>query len=453
MTTAPSNVAPSPKPPKLFKSSAFSVRKDIVSTSHDVITTTTLLPTHNDRNIHFRIDRASNKIVNLSLLKIHIQFNIRDRSVQQSSGGKEKIYDSILVGNPLGTMFKDVKIRLNGVIVTEADGMYGYILNHLMLTKIPRHIREAVTQSGKVYEDFEETVKIVDIDDPSKSVLDFRPSLWRDLDIRKEWYSVKNPKPVDICSYLFTDLSVGPEPIIVPPNVDIDIELVPNDATRAILSSTPGKGEPYIEITKAELIVPRIVAKSDAARSLEHEFFLTRASVVLIPENVRNFHQIVSLSNSVPTRLTLMLCAMDSYNGTGSANMYSSFHHNLRSASFNIGGETYTVTPSDMDFDSDVKTELYLRTAEALRFSLNRTDQQLPPIEEWANRRFFFTLDLSKDYSADSNWVTPSEKGTISLDLRFDKATSSQLIGVLITESLGAVKMTSGGSISLLTPE
>lgn len=448
---APANVTTMERPPKLFKSSAFSVRKDVVATSHDVVTTSTLLPTHNDRTIYFRIDRASNKIVNLSLLKIHLQFNIRDKSIAPNTSGD--VYDTLLIGNPFGSMFKDVKIRLNGVVVTESEGLYPQILSHLFLTKVPRYVREAVKESGKIYEDYENTSKGQDLIDPKKAKLDWRPSLWKDLDLRKEWYSVKNTDPVDICTYLFTDISLAPEPIIVPSNVDIDIELIPNDPSRAILSSTPNSGEPFVEITKAELIVPRIQARSEIARSLQTEFMLVRASPVLIGENRTAFHQIVSLSNSVPTRLSFMLTSMDSFNGNLASNMYSSYHHNLRSASFNIGGETYTVTPNDLDFTGNVNTELYLRTAEALRFSLSKTDQSLPSIPEWSERRFFFSLDLSKDYSADSNWITPSEKGTISMDLRFDKPTQSQLVGILITESLGSLQISSNGNVSLLTPD
>jgi hypothetical protein len=451
MAAVPPTVPLASKPPKIFKSSAFAVRNDVISTTHDVVTTTTLLPTHNDRSIHFRLDRTSTKIINLSLLKLHLQFNIRDKSIPL--GSDVKAYDSILIGHPLASLFKDVKIRLNGVLITESEGLYGYILNHLFMTKVPRHVRDAVTQSGKIYEDYEATKKMPDVDNPDKFTLAFNPSLWKDLDLRVEQYSVKNEKPIDLCTYLFTDVTVAPRPICIPPDVDVDIELIPTEPARSILTTRPGDSNPYVQISKAELIVPRIVAKAGMGRAIEHDFMFTRATPIIIPENRTNFHQIVSLTNSVPTRLTFMLCSMDSWNGTNAANMFNSYHHHLRSASFNVGGETHTVTPSDMNFDGDVTTELYLRTAEALRFSLNKTEVTLPPISEWAERRFSFSLDLSKDYSADSNWITPSEKGTISLDLRFDQPTESQLIGILVSESLGTIKLNPSGQVSLLTPE
>ena len=95
-------------------------------------------------------------------------------------------------------------------------------------------------------------------------------------------------------------------------------------------------------------------------------------------------------------------------------------------------------------------SEMWLRTAEALRLSLARTETPMPSLSDYKNNSFIFSNDLSKDFSScNSKWITPTSDGTFSLSLNFAKPLPQQTVALLIFETVSTIKIGVNGDVSM----
>lgn len=503
-------------PPKVLESSKFKVRKDIAETTHDVIPTNTSLPSHQDRSLHFKIDPAANKCINLSLMKLHMKYRVVNKNAYGIGGtnGKNylpKNYCSIIPGNPLASIFKDVKIKLNGVPVTESNELYPWISKHLYLTKVPPVHRKATEVSGRVFYDSEVLThqnftpekspeqRLADAkveeattalaaanklmtdaggnDGKKKTaqaaidkaeadlttattaaslakgepgagavVTDFSLDRWKNFDNRCSWYDPMRKTEVDLCNYLFTDLTSAPTAVIIPPDVTVEIELQPNDPARTIIASHRGyNGEPklVVEILSAELIVPRILPNSESIpKKITHQFMSVNAQPIFIAEGATNYHGVVTFPGPLPSRLSVVFIDRAAFDGNYGSNMYSSSAFNVESITFNAGGTHYPSSPLTATPGLGQIANMYLRTAESLRFSLDKTQMSLPSsLTEYMHEDFIYTADISSDYSADSTWTTRAEQGSVAVNIHFNKPAPIDIVAVVISESVASLNI------------
>lgn len=356
---------------------------------------------------------------------------------------------AIIAGNPFASLFKDVKIKLNGVTVTEANSLYPYISQHLLLTKVPPVYRKAVEQSGRIYYDHEDTRAMPKIGEETSQNVGLDPTLWKDLATRQEKYSIGSSYPVDLTLYLFTDLTSAPHPIVIPPMVSVDIELHPNAPSRTIILDKIGVVEPVVEVSKAELIVPRITPAHPVTNKISHQFMRVNAQPIIIPQAATNYNGVVTFSGPVPSRLTLLFASMNSFDGNYADNMYASTPRKVENISFSVGGQHYPATPIAANFPKDLLSEIYLRTSESLRFSLERTQRALPSLDDYASREFMYAIDISSDYSSDSTWTTSPEEGSVAISMHFGAPTRDQMVAILIAETVSTLQISSNGGVSV----
>lgn len=499
------------KPPKVLESSKFQVRRDIAETTQDVIPTSTSLPSHQDRSLHFKIDPAANKCINLSLMKLHLKYRVVDKNSYGIGAGnlKESLptyFCSIIPGNPLASIFKDVKIKLNGVPVTDSNELYPWINKHLYLTKVPPVYRKATQVSGRVYHDTEAPVymdydpslaaeadvkKWENIVKEAKALLtqagsdaekkktaqdslndkesilkraketltqvksqtppggkkaDFDENRWKDLNMRCAWYDPLRTSELDLCNYLFTDLTTAPSAVIIPPDVTVEVELQPNDPARTILMSHRGfRGEPklVVEILSAELIVPRILPMSESIpKRITHQFMAVNAQPVFITKGSTNYHGVVTFPGSLPSRLSVLFISRGAYDGDYESNMYNAHSANVESITFNAGGTIFPSSPLTAAPSRGLVANMYLRTAESLRFSLDKTQMTLPPsMNDYRDEDFIYSADISSDYSADSTWTTRAEQGSVAVNMHFTKPVEDDTVALIISESVASLKI------------
>ena len=276
------------------------------------------------------------------------------------------------------------------------------------------------------------------------------PLLWKDLGIRQEKYRLGSETPLDLCTYLFTDLSTSPNSFVLPPNVSLDVELHPAIPQKSIIMDKIGLADPVAVITKAELIVPRVTPAHSLPRSITHQYMKTTAQPIFIPEGTTNYHGIVTFAGPIPSRLTILFASMNSFDGNFGDNLYASVPRNIEKIDFNVAGSHYPVTPVRSHFPKNALSEMYLRTAESLRFSLDRTQRTLPKLDDYAAREFIYSVDISPDYSADSTWISnPDHAGSVAVSMHFSSPTPDQTVAILIAETVTTLSITSSGDIEV----
>lgn len=330
----------------------------------------------------------------------------------------------------------------------DTSGLYPYISQHLLLTKIPPVYRESVKVSGMIEEDHEWTEVTKDKD--GNPHLELNPDMWNNLEKRKEKYALNASQPLELCTYLFHDLTSSPNSFVVPPHVTVELELHPAPPRKTIIVDRPGVVDPVVVIHNATVIVPRVTPAHSIPRAISHQYMKLRCQPVYIPTRTTNYHGLISFSGPVPSRLTLQFISMKAWDGDFISNMFNSHHRNVANISFNIGGKHHPVSPILADFEEGRISEMYLRTCESLRFSLDRTRLTMPSLEEYAERRFMFTIDISEDYSTDASWTTGQDDvGSVALSLHFNKPTTEQLVALLISENVATLKISQAGEVDL----
>lgn len=451
---------PTAKVPKIIQNTKFKVRTNVLETTHDEIPTTSVLPSYSDRNIHFKINRASGKCINISLMKLHLQFTLQNpthlepdpkKEDEEATNGANTKPKAIVPGNPFGSMFKDVRIKLNNVPVTQDSGLFPYISQHLFLTKIQPTYRQMVEESGMIYYDYEATKMMPKLTGDNYHKVGLNSSKWQNLGARQEKYEIGATKAIDICGYLFTDLTASPQAVVVPPSVDVDVELVPNSPRRSIILDKVGTLEPVIVVTKANIIVPRVTPAATIPRSMSYQFLRVTAQPIFISAQKTNYHGITTYAGDLPSRLSLVFASMGSYDGNYSENIYASKPHNVKQISFNVAGKIYPSSPVTADFVKEEYSEMYLRSCEALRFSLNQTGRKFPSMNDYSLDQFLFCADLSDDYSVDNgNWATNmQDTGSIAISIQFAEPLKDQVVAILITESVSTLKITQAGEVEV----
>lgn len=445
-------------PPKVLDDSKYKVRRDVAETTQDVIPTSTSLPCHQDRSLHFKIDPAANKCINLSLMKLHLKYRVVDKnSLSPNGSDKTKVpkeYTTVIPGNEMASIFKDVKVKLNGVVVTETNDLYPWISKHLYLTKLAPVYRKSAEVSGRVFYDTEDLTQSdwfknkADEKAGKKAGLktDFTDAKWKDLLTRQARGNLGKKTCTDLCNYLATDLTTAPTPVIIPPEVTVEIELQPNDPSRTLIASHSGfdnEPKPVVEIQSAEIIVPRILPNGPTIPSaITHQFMAVSGQPIFIPKNSTNYHGIVTFPGPLPSRLSVAFVTQKSYDGNYASNMFNSQAFGVESISFNAGGSHFPSAPLTADMGSSQAANMYLRTAESLRFSLDKTGMQLASsIPVYKGQDFLYSADISSDYSADSTWTTRPDHGSVAINIHFAKPTTEDIVAIVISESVATLRI------------
>lgn len=93
------------------------------------------------------------------------------------------------------------------------------------MTKIPPVYRQAAKVTGMIESDHQWTEPT--LDEHGNWIVGLNPDLWENYGKRTEAYAINSEKVVDLCTYLFNDVTASPHSFVVPPNTTVEIELHP----------------------------------------------------------------------------------------------------------------------------------------------------------------------------------------------------------------------------------
>lgn len=387
-----------------------------------------------------------------SLMRLNLDINVRNRGGPVSKETGKELSKTLIAGAPWSALFKTIRLKLNNTVVSDSEGFHPHLTQHLCMTKIPRYLRETLKETGMLYEDIAITTATTHKDGARIVVL---PSLeWRDLNQRLELYDVNNPEPISLSFYVFTDVCWGSKvPLVLPPGVSLELELHPSPPERSIIKTLPDAPpmDPVIEVSRAYLTIPRITpATSSIRRSLNHQFMRLSTQALLIPKGSTLFIGALSYAQTpLPSRLTLRVLAMKAFDGSYSTNLLASRHMSIHSITYSIAGRTYPAHPIVADFDKDSASEFMIANAESLRYSVETSGAALPTRRQFMNGSFYHSIDISNDLSADASWTCPKERGSITLNIRFNRPTDEQIMALVISETVSELKINNSGEVSI----
>lgn len=334
--------------------------------------------------------------------------------------------------------------------MAETESLYPYVGTHLALTKLPKNMREVMKQSSLFYtKDFNEVGEVPLPGGGSRIELD--PGSFEDLEQRLDLYSTANEFGIELSFYPLLDILQDRKPCIIPRGTAIELTLSPNLSRRCIIKLEPDSAfEPYVEISVAEISITRILAATQIRSPLSYRFLRVKCSPLIIPPGTTNFRSQVTFSNTtLPARLCLKHIETAAFDGDHRHNLLTSKPYGLSHATFELGSRRFPLYPIEADFAKQRFSDLYLKSCEALRYSLNETGESLGNLQDFGNNNFLMACDTSIDYSAGSPWTVPSPKGTIGLCLKFDQPTPRQIIALVLSEYVACLSITESGVVSV----
>lgn len=358
--------------------------------------------------IVFQIPRAANKCVNLSLLKLHLRFAVRNKNAGGAAptvDGKklatEKEVDTIIPGHPLITLFSDVKLKLNDVLVSASGNQYPTTASFLLKSQIPSLFRDFMAVAGRGYEtDTEDLVAMSATDGKGGEKIDFSKDKWKDFDMRAAWYSMHRKEFIDVTSYVILDINSAQTPLILPDSTTVNLEFVLNDPAKAIIQSRVGLTHisPTIEIVEARLSVPLHIPRPGLPKTVKHQFMSTKVQPIILSKDATHYYGMSAYHKTLPSRVSLLFMKLSQFDGDGKSSIYSSQPFDLENVVLYVGGVPYPTQTVSAAFSKGYLSEMWLRTGESLRLSLARTGQKMPSLQRYREEDFIYSIDLSADY-------------------------------------------------------
>ena len=433
------------KVPKVIKNVKYSTQKEIESVSQERVTTSTVLPT-NDRNLRFRIEPSSKFVTNLSLLSVRLHVSLRDRNGLPQESLRRKTF----VPGPLPlSLFQDVKISANGTLITQAEGLYPFIGKYLALTRLSRQTKNLLRETAMFYDDIKPINPVKASTGKPKVTL--TSSNFKDLDNRLELFSVDQKTPIELSFYLLADISHDKSPALIPPGVAIDIELALQSPRRAIVKLEPeDEIDPVWHISLAEILVTRIVPAHSIPKTIKQDYQKVRAVPLIIQKSTTVYRNSIQFSESpIPSRLFLTFLTNDAFDGRHSDNIFSSEHWKVSSIVFNVAGRRYPAQNINFDWGKDHVAELFLRSSEAMRFSLQSTGESFGTMKDYKNGDFKYAVDLSADYSSGSSWNVKQERGYLGIEITFATPLPERIVAVVISEVASVFSINANGEAQI----
>lgn len=401
-----------------------------------------------------QIEPSDKSYLAVSLMRLHLEINVRNRGGEAppTDTSKEPLSKTLVVGSPWATLFKTMRLKLNGVVVSDSESFHAHVTQHLLLTKVPAYIRETMKETAMLYDDIAAIAPTTDSEGRRHVSLASRN--WEDLNTRLELYDSGNKIPISLSFYVLSDISWGARtPLVIPAGVGLELEFHPNSPGRSIVKTLPDSYpmEPTIEISKAYLTIPRVTPiPTGIRRSLSHEFTRISTQALLIPQGSTLYIGCLNYAQTtLPARLTLRFINMAAFDGNFCFNYLNSNHMDVQSITYSVAGKTYPNHLVTADFANDHISEMMISTAESLRYSLENTGSTIGTRERYMNGAFLNSLDISPDLSADANWTSVAERGSITLTIRFAKPTNEQIIALVISETLSELKISNNGEVEV----
>ena len=300
----------------------------------------------NDKPYKFKIHPTSSYI-DLSKCYIFTEMRIRRRDPDDGvlldlDQDSDVVAPIQLVGS---TFIKNLKIAINGRETFNSNGLYAYKAYLDTELSYPTSVKE--TYLG--------------VQGYSKDSLDQSAVAGVGYIKRKNMFA--RSKKVQFMSKLGADLLN--QDLYMINNVEIDIEITPNDSKFLLISKQPKAPEPQkeyvLEIMSCKLYVKHIDLMDglalDVARQLDVEpaRYGVRKSVLtnhFITEG-RTEYNINLFNDQIPRRIILGMVANKAYNGSPTLSPFNFEHFHTREVTISANGRNYPQVPYELDYDNE----------------------------------------------------------------------------------------------------
>ena len=406
------------------------IQRDIVDAGYIAVPPTI----KNSSVVEFHVNSGDNFLA-LNKTELEVKFRIKKADGNILTDG-EKVG---IINYPIATMFSNIQVMLNNVIITSGDGNYAE--RAIMETLLTYGIDASKNwlQAGLFYKD---TAGQMDTSDPSQEKGN------DGLKQRAEF--TRKSQLTTVRGKLHLDIFNQPKPLIN--NSRLVIKLTQNKDAYVLMS---GEADPHykVKIENITLWVRKLNVSNEIqqsiidqsivmpiTRAVQKEFTVTPGGRTFVENNLHN--------GQLPTKIIMALQRNDSHVGNYKLNPLNFQHFDVSKVSLFLNGQIVDGRPLSFDFANNGYIDGFwgLTRAANHRYFNNGT---LITRKDYKNGYTFWAYDLTPS-QCDEQFNDPKKRGTLTVEFEFAKNIPTPLTLCVYLQFDSEILINKGGSVVTL---
>ena len=378
---------------------------------------------HDGTPIEFVISGSGQDYIDLANTQLFVKLDVR-------KADNTAIVDASQVGPVnllLHSLFSEVDVKLNDVLITTSNNTYAY-----------RAYLETLLSYGSESKNSQLSAALYSKDDAGK-MDDANPlDAAANGGLKKRRAYISGGKTVDLLGRLHSDLFYQPK--YLPNDVTIRIRLIRSKHNFCLMSATPNENY-KINIKDCKIYVRKVKLSPSVfvahAKALEHgnaKYPLHRAvcKTFTVPAGNLDCSQENLFSGQLPTRLVIGCVDNDAFNGSYGKNPYNFKHYNLNKLKVYLDGQQQSIRPLEPDFAHDQYISAYMTLFTGTGKQFVGEGNQIHR-DDYAKGYTLYAYDLTPDLGEDDHFNLIKE-GNVRVDMKFGVALPNTINVIVYAE-------------------
>jgi hypothetical protein len=328
----------------------------------------------------------------------------------------------------LYSLFSEVDVKLNDVLITSTNNTYAYRAYIETLLSYGTEAKSTHLTSALYYKD--DAGKMEDANPVENAA---------NSGLKKRQGYFKDGRSVDLLGRIHADLFYQQK--YIPNDVTIRIRLVRNKNNFCLMSATPNENY-KIHISDCKIYVRKVKLSPSIfvahAKGLEHgnaKYPLRRVicKTFTVPGGNLDCSQENLFSGQLPTRLVIGCVDNDAFNGSYGKNPFNFKHFSLTQLKVYMDGQQHqSVRPLELNFDNNHYIAAYMSLFTGTGKQFMDEGNQIRR-DDYGKGYALYAFDLTPDLSEDDHFNLIKE-GSVRLDMRFGAALPNTINVIVYAE-------------------
>ena len=327
----------------------------------------------------------------------------------------------------LQSLFCEVDVKLNDVLITSTNNTYAY--RAYLETLLSYGSESKSTQLGASMYVKDVAGKMEDADPTGQNA---------NAGMKERRTFFRNGANVDMIGRIHGDIFYQQK--FIPNDVTMRIRFVRNKNNFCLMSATPDQNY-KIHISDCKLYIRKVKISPSVflghARAIEHgnaKYPIHRVicKTFTVPTGNMDCCQENLFTGQLPSRLVLGCVDNDAFNGNYEKNPFNFKHFNMTQLKVYMDGQQQTVRPLELDFANNRYIEAYMSL-------FSGTGKQFADIgnnikrSEYAHGYTLYAFDLTPDLGEDDHFNLLKE-GNVRVDMKFAQALPNTINVIVYAE-------------------
>jgi hypothetical protein len=375
-----------------------------------------------DGPIEFQIAASSDEYTDLGQTYLHLQAQIIDNTTNALITNTAKVGPTNLL---LHSMFNQVDVSLNNILVTSSVNTYAYRAMIETLLNYGEDAKRNHLQSGLYYKDT-----------PGKM-----DSL--ETDITKPfnvgWYNrrlLSIGKTIDMYGRIHADVFYQNRYLLN--NIELKLRLSRNKSSFALI----GENDNYKIVIKAATLYVRrakinpdvMLAHASVLEKVTAKYPIRRVETNVVAVNAGSRNAIFGSvsTGALPSRVVIGMVESSAYNGDIAKNPFNFQHFNVTKVAFSVGGEEIPCKALELDFVSECFITGYYTLFIALDKAITDNGNNIER-SEYSNGYTLFAFDFTGDLCSGDHFNLV-RNGNLRLNLHFNSNVTTAINCIVYLE-------------------